>query len=140
MAYDLIPGSVWNWPTFRFPAVFDEDEDSLTTVSQSGISISEDDLHVYVTAALPGVKEEAIDMTFNKGILWVKGETKEEESAKNRKYYRKAVSSYSYRIAVPGELDTSKEPEAAFTNGVLTVQFFKSPSIQPKKITFKKSK
>ncbi len=138
MAFDIIPGSFWSWPSFRVPSVFEDEDDWQSTGSPSGISISEDDKHVYITAALPGVAEDNVDMTFNKGVLWVKGESKAEETDKNRKYYRRATSSFSYRVAVPGEIDTSTEPEATFKNGVMTVSFTKSPATQPKKITIKK--
>jgi HSP20 family protein len=133
MSYDLIPSSLWNFPLVNFP-----DDDFPTLTSPSGISISEDDHHVFVTAALPGVEENDIETTYNKGILWVKGETEEKEEDKKRKFYRRSTGSFSYRIAVPGEIDHSAEPEATFKNGVLTIKFSKSPSSQPKKITVKK--
>ncbi|OGD09191.1 hypothetical protein A2397_04380 [Candidatus Amesbacteria bacterium RIFOXYB1_FULL_44_23] len=137
MAFDLIPGNI-----FRVPSIFDEDDSnwSITNQTPSGISISEDDKFVFVTTALPGVDEKDVDITFDKGILWVKGETKEEESDKKRKFFRKSTSSFSYRVGVPGELDLSVEPEATYKNGVMTIKFTKSPVAQPKKISVKSSK
>jgi len=44
-----------------------------------------------------------------------------EEETKEKKYYRKATSSFSYRVAVPGEIDQNKEPYASCRNGVMTV-------------------
>lgn len=141
MAFDLIPSSFWSFPSFRMPSVFSEDEDDLVNVSApSGISISEDDKKVYVTTALPGVDEKDVDITFNKGMLWIKGESNQEEKDKARKYYRRATSAFSYRVAVPGDVDLSKEPEATYQNGVMTVTFDKSPVSQPKKITVKSKK
>lgn len=136
MAFDLIPNSFWNFPTLRSLQVEGDDE-WFTPGSPSGISISEDEKSVYVSAALPGVNEEDIDITFDKGMLWLKGEAKEEE--KERKFYRRATSSFSYRIAVPGELDLQVEPEAEYRNGVMTVRFAKSQQAQPKKITVKRN-
>ena len=140
MAFDLIPTSFWNFPSFRVPAAFGEDEEDMqiNTISHSGLSLSEDDKHVYVTAALPGVDEKNVDMTFDKGVLWIKGEQEEEEENKKRKFYRKATSSFSYRIAVPGDLDHMVEPDASYKNGVMTIKFTKSPASQPKKISVKK--
>ncbi len=141
MAFDITPSSFWNFPSFRMPSVFTEDEDDLVSVSApSGISISEDDKKVYITAALPGVNEKDIDITFNKGMLWVKGESATEEKDKARKFYRRATGSFSYRVAVPGDVDLTKEPEATYQNGVMTVSFDKSPVSQPKKITVKSKK
>jgi HSP20 family protein len=133
MAIDLVPTSFWRFPVAR--SVWDDEEDMAMMTSPSGISISEDDTHVFVEVALPGVDPKDVDITFDKGTLWVKGETKEEE--KKKKFYRKATSSFSYRIAVPGEIDTNIEPEAASKHGVMTITFTKSKASLPKKISVK---
>jgi HSP20 family protein len=129
MVYDLLPGSFW-----RIPArTWDEDEDwGVTTQTQNNLSISEDDTNVYVEAALPGVDPKHVEVTFDRGIVWIKGETNTEE--KGKKFYRKAASQFSYRVAVPGDIDMNKEPVATSKNGVMTVSFVKAPSSQPKKI------
>lgn len=141
MAFDLIPNTLWNYSPFRLPSISEDEEDWMNIPSgPSSISISEDEQKVYVSAALPGVDEADIDMTFDKGYLWIKGEAKEEETDKKRKVYRRASSSFSYRVAVPGDVDLNKEPEANYKNGVMTVSFSKSPTSQPKKITVKTNK
>lgn len=138
MAYDLIPSAFWSFPNVRLPGIFsDDDEEWTPSPIPSGISLSEDDKQVYVSVAMPGVSEKDVDMTFDKGTLWLKGETKEEEPDNKRKYYRKATSSFSYRVSVPGELDSAADPEASYANGVVTVTFKKALSSQPKKITIK---
>ena len=117
----------------------DEDEEGwMENVSEpSGLSVSEDGEHVYVEAALPGLKPEEIEMTFDKGILWIKGEKKEEAVDKAKKFYRKALNTFSYRIAVPGNIDESISPEALYKNGILRVSFSKTTKTQPKKIPIK---
>jgi len=138
MAFDLIPSSFWTFPAFRFPSLWEEEEKELTAGVPSGLSVSEDEKNIYVEAALPGIDPKDIEVTFDKGILWIKGEAKEEE--KKKKYYRKASRSFSYRVAVPGEIDEKVEPEAKCKNGVMTVTFAKSPKTQPKRITVKTEK
>lgn len=131
-----------SFPRYRFPfSLFEDFEDdwSLQEFSSlSGLSVSEDDSHVYVEAALPGLSPEEVEMIFEKGILWIKGEKKEESEDKKKKYYRKAMSSFSYRVAVPGDVDESKEPDAVCKNGVLKIVFFKSKKGSSKKIPIKK--
>lgn len=123
------------------PRGFWDDDDLLSYPSQSsGVSVSEDESHVYVSAALPGVDEKDIDVTFDKGTLWIKGEVVETENDKKRKYYRHFSNSFAYQVAVPGDLDTQIEPEATYKNGVMTVKFAKSPQSQPKKIAVKSAK
>lgn len=132
MTNDILPRSFWTSPQFR--SLLEED-DTMSITSPSGLTVSEDNTHVFVEAALPGVDPKNVEITFDKGILWIKGETAEEE--KEKKYYRKATNSFSYRIAVPGELDLTKEPEAESVHGVMKITFTKSPITQPKKITVK---
>lgn len=136
MTYDISPVSFWRFPTLR--SLWNDDEDIALSTTPSGLSIAEDETHVYVSAALPGVDPKDIEVTFDKGILWIKGDVQSEE--KEKKYYRKATASFSYRIAVPGELDQNKEPEASGNNGMMTVTFTKLPKTQPKKITVKSNK
>lgn len=136
---DITPPTLWRFPAFRIPALWEDEEDlPATSVTPGGISVSEDDKFVYVSAALPGIDPKDIEVTFDKGMLWIKGESKEEE--KGKKIYRKAASSFSYRIAVPGELDQNAEPDASCKNGIMTVTFTKIPAAQPKKITVKSGK
>ena len=134
---DLIPRSFWAFPSLR---PWFEDEDWLTSLptSSSGLSVSEDDKHVYVEAHMPGLKSDDIDVTFQKGELWIQGERQEEDKDKNKKYYRLANSSYSYRIVVPGEVDDKSDPEASYKDGVMTVTFKKAAKAEPKKIAVKK--
>lgn len=132
MAYDIIRSSVF--PTLRMP-IWDDDEDWLPT-SGGGLTISEDDKKIYIEAAVPGVDPKDVEVTFHQGTLWIKGEHKEEES-KGKKFYKKALNSFSYRLVVPGEIDPNIEPVASGKNGVMTVTFAKSPKSQPKKITVK---
>jgi HSP20 family protein len=134
MTYDLTPSSFWRFPSLR-PITGWDDDDDMTVTTPSGLSISEDDTHVYVETALPGIDPKDVEITFDKGMLWVKGETKEEE--KKKKYYRKATSSFSYRVAIPGDIDPNKEPVATAKHGIMTIAFAKSPVSSPKKISVK---
>ncbi len=134
MAFDIVPSSFWRFP--RFPSIWDDDEWLMPT-SSTGLSISEDDKNIYVEAAVPGLDSKDIEVTFEKGVLWIKGEAKEEEEDKKKKFWRKASRAFSYKVAVPGEIDPNKEPEASYKNGVMKVTFAKSPKTQPKKIPVK---
>ncbi|SRR5581483_22744 len=105
--------------------------------SHTGLTVSEDQSHVYVEAQLPGINIDDIEISFEKGILWIKGEKKEAEEDKGKKYYRKAISAFSYRMHVPGQIDEKKEPEASYKDGVIKVAFTKAVGPQSKKITIK---
>ncbi len=138
---EIVPRSIFDIP--RLSSFFDEDEwlsfPQASNAMSNNVSISEDDKNVYVEAAVPGINPDDIEMTFDKGLLWIRGENKEEEGDKKKKYYRRAVQSFSYRIAVPGDVDLNVEPEASSANGVIKVVFAKSAQAQPKKISIKAS-
>ena len=134
---NLVPHSYWRLPTLT-NLWEDDDEWNAATNWPSGLSISEDEKHVYIQAAVPGVEPKDIEVTVDHGIAWIKGETKNEESS--RKFHRKAVGSFSYRVAVPGDIDPNTDPDARVRNGVMTLTFSKSPKAQPKKISVQEEK
>ncbi|HLD21757.1 MAG TPA: Hsp20/alpha crystallin family protein [Patescibacteria group bacterium] len=142
MARELIPRDFFS--NFRMPSLF-EDEDNrflslLDTQRSSGLSVSEDDTHVYVEAAVPGIDPEQVEVTYDKGILWIRGQQSEQKEDQKRKFYRKASRACSYRVMIPGNIDESKEPEATYKNGVMNITFNKVAEAQPKKIAIKVNK
>lgn len=135
MTYDLIPRSFFSFPSIQLPSIWNDDDDLLTAPSSpSGLSVSEDDKKVYIEASLPGIDPKNIEITSHEGYLWIRGEIRAEEKDKSRKYYREAAKSFSYRVAVPGDIDNSVDPVATYKHGIMTVTFMKSPKSQPKKI------
>jgi len=138
MAYDIVPSNLFSFPGLRIPSLWNEDDEWLnTSAAPSGLSVSEDEKNVYVEAALPGLDPKNIEVTFQDGYVWIRGEEKEEEKDKGRKYYRHATKSFSYRVAVPGEIDQNIEPVATHRHGVMKISFVKAPKPQPKKIQIK---
>lgn len=101
----------------------------------SGLSVYEDDHHIYVEAQTPGVKSEDIQVTYEKGVLWIRAEHSEEK--KGVKYHTKASSNFSYRVPMPERIDESKTPDAICKDGVLKITFNKSSSSKPQKIEVK---
>jgi HSP20 family protein len=125
----LIP-SLWN------PFLL---EDDWTELQNSNLSLWEDQNYISVEASVPGMNLEEIEVSCHNGILWIKAEKREEEKEPNKKWYRKASQVYSYRIAIPGNVDEKSEPEASLRNGVLEVKFKKIEQQKPKKIKIKES-
>jgi len=139
----LVPRSFFDFPSLRVPSIFDDADDLLsfpdvgTVGAQGGLTVSEDDKNVYVEAAIPDIDPNDIEVTMDKGVLWVRGQAKEEEKNKRKKFYRQAQRAFSYRVAIPGDVDPNKEPEAVCENGILYLTFEKSESSQPKRISVK---
>jgi HSP20 family protein len=135
MARDLLTNRFLTFPSIQLPSIWNDSDEWLTAPSSpSGLSISEDEKKVYIEASLPGIDPKNVEITFHDGYLWIRGEAKEEEKDPNRKYYREASKSFSYRIGVPGDIDNTIDPTATYKHGVMTVAFMKSPKVQPRKI------
>lgn len=115
----------------RWPSLFDED---FAGASQA-LDVYETDDNVIVNANVAGIDPKKVKVTFHKGVLTITGE--EEAEDKNKRYYQKSSQSYYYKVAVPGEIDSNKEPKANFKNGMIEVSFDKIPEEKPKEIPVK---
>ena len=118
----------------RWPDIWDDDA---FDQNNSHLNVYESKNKVVVEANVAGVANEDVDLTFEKGVLWIQAKKQEEKSDEERKYYSRSSFSYSYKVAIPGDVDLSKEPEAEIKNGVLKVEFQKSALAQPKKLKIK---
>jgi HSP20 family protein len=138
--FDLIPEDFFKFPfrsLSRFPAF--AEKGMLSSEGRSGLTVSSDKKNVYVKADLPGVESDAIDVTLDDGIVWIKGEKKEEKKDKDETFYRKSESSFTYSITLPEQVEED-QGDAEFDNGVLTITFPKSTQEKSKKISVKGTK
>ncbi len=118
----------------RWPDIWDEDLFAGTGSATSNLNVYETKKAVVIEANVAGVDKDDIDITFEKGTLWIQAKKKMEEKSEDRKYYSRSSFSYSYKIAVPGEIDLGQEPAVTSKDGVLRVEFKKSEQAQPKKL------
>ncbi len=89
MSRKLVPNTFLSFPTMRFPfSLFDDEEEGWPQefADTSGLSVYEDENNVYIEAALPGIRPEEIEMTFDKGVLWVKAEKKRRKRIKVKNF------------------------------------------------------
>lgn len=128
--YNPLQTMLSRWPDFWDEDLFDQN-------TNSHLNVYETKDKVMVEANVAGVAEKDVDLTFEKGILWIQAKKQAEEKDEERKYYSHSSFSYSYKIAIPGDVDMSKDPEAEIKNGVLTVEFKKSALAQPRKLKIK---
>lgn len=139
---NLIPRALLRIPS-SLPSLWEEMEDRMGrwmgSSEDTGVSVSEDDHNVYVEAHLPGLSSEELDISVHQNTLWIKGEKKEEEADKDKKYYRRARNSFFYQVDLPSQVEESSE-QAEFQNGVLKVIFKKTQQGQVRKIAVKQNK
>lgn len=101
----------------------------------SDVNMYEDDSHIYVEAALPGVKKEDVELTLEKGVLSIQGKRVMDEEEEVQRYH--SSNSYNYRLKLPSSVDESKDPEATFEDGLMRLIFDKKETAQPRRIQFK---
>lgn len=87
--------------------------------SPSGLRVEDRDDHVVLRAEMPGVEDDAIDVTLANGALTLLGKRGDHE--------------YRYSWALGSDVDTSRI-QATLENGELTVVAHKLPSAKPRRI------
>ena len=133
--------AIVRWQPFnmRWPSVWDYDDDELLpAVGSDNLDVYETTDEVVVKANVAGIPDDKVEVTFEKGVLWIRAET-ETEDKEGRKYYRKASRSYSYKVAVPGNIDLKQDPKAEIEKGVIQVTFKKAEEAKPKKIAISRT-
>jgi HSP20 family protein len=121
----------------RWPTVWEDDDLLDVTTATNNLDVYETEDEVVVKANVAGVPVEKVDVTFEKGVLWIKAEREEEKTDEERQHYSRSSWNYSYRVAVPGMIDYNQEPNAEVEDGVITVSFKKAEASKPKRLSVK---
>jgi len=100
--------------------------------------ISETDQEYLIRAELPAVKKEDVQVTFDDGMITIKGERKQQQEDKNEKYHRTEsfYGSFERRFSLPDNVN-SDAIRCESKDGILTVHIPKveTPKSKPKQIT-----
>lgn len=100
------------------------------------VDIYETDEHeVVLKAELPEMKREDISVTFENGVLTLKGERGFEQETKNENYHRieRRHGAFSRSFTLPNTVDASRI-SAAYKDGILTVRLPQREEAKPKQI------
>lgn len=122
-------------PVFNAPRLWPGNGDEATLA----LDISENEDEFTVTASVPGVAPEEIEITLSDNVLTIKGETKTEKEVEETRYHlrERRWGSFYRSITLPLAVEADKV-EAVNENGVLTLHLPKAEAIKPKKISVKK--
>ncbi len=118
-----------------FQPILEDNEWPELTMTE-GLNVYEDGANVIVEASVPGIPEDKLELTYEDGVLHVKGrsEEKEEEKNKNKIIHRmQRISSFDYSTYLPRPID-EKLIEATVKNGVLIVKAPIAEAAKPKRI------
>ena len=99
------------------------------------IDVAETDEEVVITAELPGVKQDDVDITITDDILTLKGEKKEEKEVNEKNYHRieRCYGSFQRSIRLPVGVQADKV-KASYKDGVLRIVAPKIEEAKPKQI------
>ena len=99
------------------------------------VDIAETDNEVVVTAELPGVKQDDVDITITDDVLTLKGEKKEEKEVKEKNYHRieRSYGSFQRSVSLPAGVQADKV-KATYKDGVLHITVPKAEEAKPKQI------
>ena len=104
---------------------------SSLTSSIPSVDVSESKKDVTIKAEVPGLDEKDIELTWQNGVLNIRGEKKEEkEDKKKDSYYREcSYGSFSRNLFLGDKVDWNGA-KAKYKNGVLTVKMPKTEKAQ----------
>ncbi len=95
--------------------------------SAPALDMTETDTGYKITAELPGIEPDNVEVTFEEGMLRIAGEKKEEREETERGYRlsERSYGAFERMVQLPSSADADKI-DASFKNGVLTVLIPKS--------------
>lgn len=98
------------------------------------VDVVETDQEIRVSAELPGMDDEDIEVSLSRDVLTISGEKKQEKQEKGRDYYRAERSYGSFRrsVPLPAEVNADKV-DAVFSKGVLTITLPKTAETADRK-------
>jgi HSP20 family protein len=100
------------------------------------VDVYETDEHeVVLKAELPEMRREDIHLTFENGVLTLKGERKFEQETKRENFQRmeRRYGSFSRSFTLPNTVDAARI-SAAYKDGVLTIRLPQREEAKPKQI------
>ena len=99
------------------------------------IDVHETADEIVVTAALPGMKAEDLEITMTGQNLTLRGELKADDTIKRDQYlYReRRFGSFSRSIQLPVRVQGEKA-DASFTDGILSLRVPKAEEVKPRQI------
>jgi HSP20 family protein len=100
------------------------------------INLAEDDDNLYLTAELPGIDPQSLDLSVKNDTLTLKGAKKDGLEAKEVNYHRREreIGSFRRSLTLPIKIQT-EAVDAKFKNGILTVTLPKAAEAKAHQIS-----
>lgn len=104
-------------------------------VSFPRLDLHESDDEYVISAAIPGVTPDDVEITVDDGMVHIRGEIRRDESVEEDQYLyqERSFGHFARSIGLPAAIQPDKA-EATFENGVLTLRMPKSEETKPRRI------
>ena len=111
------------------------EEETAACAWTPSVNILEKENSIVITADLPGLKAEDVEVTVDKGVLTLKGERTLEEATEGETYHRveRSYGCFERSFSIPESVD-SKKIEARFVNGEMIVTLPKRAESKPRSV------
>jgi HSP20 family protein len=131
------------WQGFGMPAALGDTPAAnvQNVIAGPRVDVQEDDTSLYVTAELPGMTEDDIEVSYDDGVLRISGEKKAETEDKGRQVHvtERAYGRFERQLPL-GRQVKEDNIDASFKDGVLTITLPKAEEReQTKKINVKRA-
>ena len=112
-----------------------EDQDLIGGTWIPAVDIAEEKDAIVVTAEVPGIKQDEIDIQYENGVLTLRGERRFEKESSEKSFQRveRLYGIFVRSFALPRSVDAEKIT-ATYENGVLEVRVPKREDAKPKQI------
>lgn len=102
------------------------------------VDVRETDDALLITAELPGMTKDDVDITLENNVLTLSGERKFEKDVKGETWHRveRSYGAFSRSFTLPATVRTERV-EATFTDGILNISLPKVEESKPRKIEIK---
>ena len=99
------------------------------------VDVEETPDHIVLTAELPGMSRDAIDIELEDGVLTIQGEKKESAKDENTQglLYERRWGSFTRRFTLPRAVDAANIT-AGYEDGILTIRVPKAEEAKGRKI------
>lgn len=139
---------LWNWPAAdslqilqqginRFFEVAEENGNAVNGWNPA-LDIHEDKDSLIVTAELPGMKKNEIDISIHEGVLTITGERKYEKTSEGTSVSRseRFYGRFQRSVNLPKKVDVD-QVKAAYKDGILSISLPKAAEAKPRQIEVK---
>ncbi len=99
------------------------------------LDVIENEDSYLIKATVPGVKPEDLEITFNKGMLTIRGELKDEAEQTQGQYHlrERRYGAFSRSVTMPANVKAD-DIQADYQGGILTLSLPKAEEAKPKRI------